>query len=143
MAYAVTRLPGKPVVLVTLDVPLENYTSNLRVICAYLTHLIAQAQEPLHIWFDLRNQEICFCDILIAADEVAHAPTPSSPMAQIAIIGSHPLLKVGVRRLERDYKLKMGQFDTLEAAFEHLRSTPRYPSKTTDLDHGPVYDREI
>jgi hypothetical protein len=134
MAFAVTRLPGKPIVLVTLDVPLENYTSNLRVIHTYLVHLVTETQGPLHIWFDLRNVNISFCDILIAADEIAHAPRTCFPGAQVALIGTHPLITVGIRRMTRDYKIDLDHFATLEDAFGHMIATNGYPKMT-----GPAH----
>lgn len=134
MTFAVMRLPGKPIVLVKVEVPLENYTPNLRVTCAYLAHLLAETEEQLYIWIDLRETDLSFCDILIAADELNHIPVYRDDL-RLAVIGHHPLIEVGVRRIQRQINMAIDHFVTLEEALSQS-----FPFNQRSAHAGYGYD---
>lgn len=116
MAFAVTRLPDKPVILVKLEVPLERYLSNFRAVRSGIERLVAGNTETFYILFDIQRLDISFSDILILLDELAHAPVNPRVLshAQVLVIGTHPLIEIGVRRIQKLTGLSLNRCASLE-----------------------------
>jgi hypothetical protein len=122
MCFAITHLPNRPVLLVRVDVPFEDYQSSYRVISGQLAQAVAQSSGRLHIWIDARELDLCFSDLLLAMQMMAQLPLEMfrSASVKIALIGTHPLLSMAARRVENDLGLHLDHFESFDDAAAHL-----------------------
>lgn len=123
MAFAITQLAGEPVVIVTVDLPLDRHMESLRSAKAHLTRLITESRGQIYIIIDMREQDLAFSDILIGLDELDGDPAcwAHLPDAHLVVVGTNPLLPVGAKRLHQQLGLQVDLFETLEDALAHIR----------------------
>ncbi|MBI5960786.1 MAG: hypothetical protein HY866_18750 [Chloroflexi bacterium] len=118
MAFVITQLPNRPILWVAVEVPVEDYLSSYRMVNHQLTQIITQADKSFHIWIDASELNLSFSDVILGTQAMAqHKPEAfRSPLARWAVIGTHPLIEIAIRRMDRDLGLHMKQFVSLEDA---------------------------
>jgi len=117
MVFAAMRFPHMPVVLVTIDLPLDAYLPSLRSLNLQLSRIAATAQEPLHVLIDLRDRPLSFSDVLLWIDVYEKtAPWMFSPHVRPGVIGTHPMIPVFVRHILEQSGITLQQFATLDEA---------------------------
>jgi hypothetical protein len=123
MAFAITQLADEPVVIVTIDLPLDRHMESLRSAKAHLTRLVTESRGPFYVIIDVREQDLAFSDILIGLDELGgdRACWANLPDVHLVAVGTHPLLPIGAKRFRQQLDLQMDTFETFDDALAHIR----------------------
>jgi hypothetical protein len=118
------KLPGEPIVIVTIALPIERHLSSLYSIRAQIDRVAREAGGPLYVLLDLRNQDVSFSDILLGLDEQVGRPPGAitDPRVRPVGVGDHPLLAIAAKKTWQRYSIDVPIFDTLEAALQHARA---------------------
>jgi hypothetical protein len=124
MPSAVIKLPGEPIVIVTIALPIERYLSSLHSVRGQIDRVAREVGSPLYEILDLRNQDVSFSDILLGLDE-QHGQPPGSitdPRIRPVAVGDHPLLPIAVKKTRQRFSIDVPVFDTLQAALDFVRA---------------------
>jgi|GEM_PF-7070693 hypothetical protein len=124
MPSSMIKLPGEPIVIVTIALPIERHLSSLYSIRAQIDRVAREAGGPLYVLFDLRNQDVSFSDILLGLDEQAGRPPGAltDPRVRPVGVGDHPLLAIAAKKTWQRYSIDVPIFTTLEAALQYVRA---------------------
>lgn len=121
MAFAIQQLPEQPTAIITVDVPLACHSDSLRSVIAQMCAIAREYQQMACI-IDLDGLDLSYSDILLCLDEFK--ATQSENYAQIlpVVAGSHPLIAVGIKKIEEQLGITIKQYDTLELACAAVHS---------------------
>jgi hypothetical protein len=133
MAFAVTRLPGEPIIILQLDVGLEERLSSIESVRNQVIQIAADVPSLLYVLMDMRAQDVKFSDFLLMIQNMPQHPdgTPLDPRIRAAMIGDHPMIEIGVRKLNQSLGLNIATFPTLDAALAWARAEIRRQSDQT------------
>jgi hypothetical protein len=125
MAFSIIQLANEPIVIITVDLPLDRHMESLHSTFAQLNHLAAEAEDVLYFVFDVSGQEISFSDILIGVDELETDPASwiNFPTVQIAIAGTHPMLAIAKKRIHQHFRVHVAIYALLDDALDRIRDT--------------------
>jgi hypothetical protein len=126
MAFTLKKLTNEPIVIVTVEPPTTDYfESEATLIHAHLDLFAQQIDAPpLYCIQDARHLDIDFSDILLWIDETAQGRPGSAvdERLQFVVVGTHPLLEVGVRKVRKQLDLDVPLFPTVSQALDYIRA---------------------
>lgn len=126
MPFVVRKLPGEPIIITTIALPLHRYTQNLRSLNAQIAGIAARESGQLYRIMDGRNVELSFSDILLYLDENRSGPgTLADPRLHSIFVSPHPMGEVLVRKLAREMDLVIPHFRRLDEALHYARAQIR------------------
>jgi hypothetical protein len=125
MAFVARKLSDEPVLIVTIDVPIERHIQSLRTLNAEVARqLEAMQHAPSCLIFDLRGLDLTCSDILLWIEECRSDPKlaiATYPELLLLAVGDQPVLPIGIRKVEQLLHLKMTHFETLPDALAFAR----------------------
>lgn len=124
MAFAVKKISDEPIIIVSLDVPLIRYLSNLRSTYAQIDQIAAACHPPLYRIIDTRSLDLSFGDILLWMDEQSGAPKGSILDSRLItlMVGTHPLLPAWARRVKQAFNVEIPIYSVLDLAMIEIRT---------------------
>ncbi len=124
MAFAVKKLGDDPIIIVSLDVPLIRYLSNLRSTYAQVDQIATACAPPLYRIIDTRSLDLSFSDILLWMEEQAAVPRGGILDSRLTslIVGTHPLLPAWSRRIKLAFNIDTPVYPYLELALIDIRT---------------------
>lgn len=124
MVFSTIQLANEPIVIASVDLPLERYLESLRITNACLSQLAADTSGILYLVFDAGDQEVAFSDILIMLDELESDPRSwiNYPHVQPVAVGTSPMLRVASKRFRQQVRIDMDVFVSLDVALDHIRA---------------------
>ena len=136
MAFAVKKLAGEPIYILTIDLPLERYVDNLRSVNAAFSRITSETSDPVYIVVDARSLSPTFSDILVSLDLQKSVGTGWAKASHVhfLLFGEHPLLAVGCKRASEYLGIDLSWRKTLEEALAHIRSETAYRAAPTDAE---------
>jgi hypothetical protein len=139
MVFAVSKLPGEPILIVTLDLPLEQHLQSWRSLTAALARFVTEAERGIAVVFDLRDQEVSFSDILIGISELqaSAADWIVDPNMSLVIVGEHPMLDITARRVDQQFHFLPPRFATMEEALAQIRAARDAEDDSDDATPSP------
>lgn len=131
---SIVTLPDAPIVVVTCKLNLDVYLMQQPKIEATVAAMADQSQCPVYKISDLSYlPDLDYCDILLWL-EAQRLYTPGSfrdPRVRPIIVGTHPLIAVGIRKIRQMYGISVQQFATLDEALAHAHAAAdQYPIPT-------------
>lgn len=124
MTYIVTRLPNEPIAIAGFDLPLSNYLTDIAAWNNYCVRMVDQFGAPLFRIINLDIPAIDFSDLLLFIDD-QHERRPGSisdPQMRTIVIGQHPFIQLGVKRLQDELGVHVPIMSTLEDALRYARA---------------------
>lgn len=124
MAFSIIELPDEPIVIVTLDLPLDQHMESLHSLHVQLNHLVAEADgDLLYVVIDVSDQEVGFSDILIGLDVLENDPASwiNYSYVQTVVAGSHPMVTIAKKRVFQHLRIQIAVYPTLDDALNHIR----------------------
>ncbi|MBI5960787.1 MAG: hypothetical protein HY866_18755 [Chloroflexi bacterium] len=127
MPCTVTRLAGEPILILQFDLNLEDRLSSLRSVQSQVASIAAATGGLLVVIADLREHDVKYSDFLLMAHDMPHHPegSPLDPRIRPAMIGDHPLIEIGVRKINQMLGIQIEHFATLEKALAWAREEIR------------------
>lgn len=125
MSFTVRKFADEPIVIVTIDVPVEQYLDNFRSLKAQVARIAAEVNGPLYYILDTRDIESpSYSDILIWIEEhkVGDAATLSRHDIRYHAVGTHPLLLVGVKKVYQLLGIEVAIFAEMDDALATIRA---------------------
>ena len=123
MPFAITHLPGEPIVIVRVEFPLDQYLSSVASINDQLAQLARASSRDLYILLDLRDQSPGFSDILLGMQLLDESDSwIDQRSAHPVLVGSDPMLGIAVKRARLQFGLDIVRFNTLEEALVYARA---------------------
>ncbi|NDJ78532.1 MAG: hypothetical protein GYB65_19960 [Chloroflexi bacterium] len=125
MTYTVTKLTGEPIVIIKAEPPTDDYfDEDAPVLHAQLDALASQVQGVLYCVMDTRLLDISFSDILLWIDENHQGlpGTASDARLRLVVVGEHPLIPTGLKKVRQKMALDIPHFDTVAVALAYVRS---------------------
>ncbi len=123
MAFAVTRFPEEPIVLVQLELANHEEASFLSL-QAQLDRIASTVTPPLMMIIDLRKQDIRFCDVLLFLECCADDPrgTAADPRIHTILLGEHLMLSVLQKRFKQRFRVTVRQAHQWDEALHTARA---------------------
>ncbi len=124
MTYIVTRLPNEPIAIAGFDLPLTDHLNDIAAWNNYCVRMVDQFGAPLFRIINLDIPNIDFCDLLLFIDD-QHERRPGSitdPAMRTVVIGQHPFIELGVKRLHDELGVDVPIMRTLEDALRYARA---------------------
>jgi hypothetical protein len=119
---AVRKISGDPIVIVILDLPIDQYTDSLYSVMSQLDQFASETGQ-LYAVIDMRHQNLDYSDMLLILSEQRDVPgSITDPRVFTLIAGTHPMLKVLVKKAEQLLDIEIPLVDTLDAALDLARS---------------------
>ena len=110
MPFAITHLPGEPIVIVRVEFPLDQYLSSVTSINDQLAQLARASSSDLFILIDLRGQSPAFSDILLGLQLLDESGSwIDQRSAHPVLIGSDPMLGIAVKRARHQFGMDDGR----------------------------------
>jgi hypothetical protein len=123
MPFAITHMPGEPILIVRIEIPLDQHLPSATSVFSQLAHLARTSSAGLFILIDLRGQAPLFSDVLIGMQFFSELESGSEQhSARLVLVGSDPMLRIAVKRIKRQFGLDVVRFDTLEHALAYARA---------------------
>src|SRR3990172_5255734 len=116
MTFAIRKFPGEPMVVVTVDFPLDRFLPNAHLISIQLDQLANNfTAPPLYTILDLSKLEPSVSDMLLLIDEFSkRTPGPlANPTLYPIVVGSHPIVGIGVKKIQQRLGVPVPWFNTL------------------------------
>lgn len=139
MAFAISQLPDEPIIIVTVDLPLDRHLDSFRSTNEQLNHFAATGDELLYVVFDLRGEDVTFSDVIIGVDELDSDPASwiKYPRVILIAVGQHPVLEIAIKRVGQQFHVEMPRFTTLDEALVFIRASydTGSPSDQPDPDN--------
>ena len=122
MAFTLIRLPAEPIVIITIDLPLDRYLSSVRNTNAQLSQWAAETRAVLYFVFDVADQDMAFSDVLIGLDELGGSSSwINYSHVRVVAVGTSPMLRIAKKRLYQQFRIQMEAFASRDEAFDHIR----------------------
>ena len=123
MAFAVRKLSGEPIIITTVDFPLHKYERNIASLYAEIDRIISQETPPIYRILDAHTLNPSYSDILLYVDLQNNQPgSLLDPRLRSMLVGTHDLLPVLIRQIDRKLRITLPLFPTLEDALRHIRT---------------------
>jgi hypothetical protein len=123
MPFAITKLPGEPILIVRIEFPLDQYLSSVASINDQLVQLTRASSSALYILIDLRGRSPAFSDLLIGMQLLDESESwIEQRSARPVLVGSDPMLGIAVKRARHQFGLDTARFNTLEEALAYARA---------------------
>jgi hypothetical protein len=125
MPFAVTQLPGEPIIIVYLQFPVEEYLGSIRLLKDEIAEIADHTDSPLYTIYDLEKlTEFRFSDISLLHEEARQGPagSPADPRLRPCIAGTHPLIPVAVNKANQQLGSQMIHCETVEQALAWARA---------------------
>ena len=123
MPFAIIQMPGEPIVLVRIEVPLEQHIASATSVNAQLAQLARASSGDIYILIDMRGQVPTFSDILIGIQLLNQ---PESWLEQRAVrpvlVGTDPMLRIAIKRFKQQLGLDLVHFETMDEALAYARA---------------------
>lgn len=124
MAPSVIQLPGEPIVIVTIRLPLHDFLEDIPLLNAQIAEILATTQGPVYRISDgSKLDDIGFSDILLWIDQQRTHRSGSvlDPRVIPIGVGSSRIGQAGVRKLAERTGITMPVFETLDEAIAYAR----------------------
>jgi hypothetical protein len=124
MAFQIKKLPDEPILIITIDLPMERHLAEFRVLCGEIGRLVDEAPGPVYRILDLRGEDIAFSDILLGIAEHSGNQSGSliDPRTRLMMVGTHAMIPVAVRKIKQKLDVDVPWFMTLHEALTYNRS---------------------
>ncbi len=129
MAFAIRKYSDEPVVVVTVDLPLDRFQSNVHLLGTQVDQLARRFDSPpLYTIIDASELDLSFSDILLLIDEFSQGtPGPfANPRVYPIVVGTHPMIGIGVKKVRQRLELQVPWFSTLGEALDHIHARTRH-----------------
>lgn len=127
MFFEIRKLPDEPIVIVSGDLPVARAIPMLVSIHRQITRILDTVDGPLYRITDMRAvDDVSMSDILIWLDELRSRSEPGSihdPRIHTLLVSTHPILQIGVRKIQTELALNVPLFHTLEDALAFARES--------------------
>ena len=125
MPFAVTQLPDEPIVIVSVELPVDQFQENFLAVNASLARVVNEADEQLHIIYDVREQEVTYSDVLLIVDLLRNVVTGLQPgrVPYTYLVGTHPVLQVAINKFQQELGFGVQILPTLDAALAIIRAS--------------------
>ncbi|MBN1200402.1 MAG: hypothetical protein JXJ20_00975 [Anaerolineae bacterium] len=135
MAFVIRKLPDEPIIIVTIDLPIERYMQNVRSLNAQVDHLASTLTPPIYRILDAHAIEPTISDILlwIAEQDRGRPGSLTDPRVRPIAVGISPIAEVAVRKVRQLVGIEVPWFTTLEEALAFARAEIAQPD-TPDGD---------
>jgi hypothetical protein len=122
MKWSVQKLPDQPIVIVALEGSFDPYSEVVTDIDEQVCDMATLENTTLYGILDARQMDIAFCDILlwVQRHREGHISMFLHPHMQSVIVGTHPLIEVGVKKAKTFFNLEVRQFVTLPDALNYI-----------------------
>jgi hypothetical protein len=123
MPFTVTQIPGEPIVIAQIEVPLEQHMASIKSVTDQLARLAATSSPLLFVLVDLRDQSLSFSDILIGM-EILNAPPNwlAQPTVRTVLVGTDPMIGIALKRFKQQLGVDLTRFETIEDALAYARA---------------------
>ncbi len=130
MSFAVRKLPGQPIVIVSVCFPLDETLQEYVDINRQVARLADHTDGLLYRVSDARHvKDLSFADIYLWIQMQRDYPEGSAidPRVYPIFVGSHPVCEAGLKKVRSQLGIEMPAFQTLSAAinFVSAQSTSR------------------
>jgi len=124
MAFTVRKINDEPIVVFTVELPVETHLESFRSISSHITHHAKITAGPLFIIWNGHMLEPALSDILLLADIYGYHPLDAllQPNAELILVGTHPLFGIAVKKLGGRLGLEIPWFDILDEGLVYARS---------------------
>ncbi len=123
MPFAIIQMPGEPIVLVRIEVPLEQHIASAASVNAQLAQLASASSGDIYILIDMRGQAPTFSDILIGI-QLLNQPESwlEQRSARPVLVGTDPMLRIAIKRFKQQLGLDLVHFETMDEALVYARA---------------------
>lgn len=136
MAFTVARLPGEPIIVINVSLPLNNYLDTIAQIDALVHRVYKEHGGTIYSIVAIGDQDLTFGDFLLFIAEQRQG-RPGSLLdvyVQAIVIGTHELLQPGLNRLARELGVHVPLFATVAEGIAHARAQIATASPDSDVD---------
>lgn len=123
MLLSIIKLPGEPIVVITSDLPAEQFLHHAPAICRRMSAFLAEHPRLVRI-VDLSRMQICVADIYLwLYQQTEGAPgTTCDRRVTTIIVGTDPVLQIVVNKAQRHLDVTIPCFGNVDDAIAHARA---------------------
>lgn len=124
MSFAVRKLPGEPIVIVSVCFPIDETLQDYVDINYQVARIADHTDGLLYRISDARHiKDISFADIYLWIQMQRDYPEGAviDPRVYPIYVGTHPVLEASLKKIRSQLGIEMPAFQTLSAAIHHVR----------------------
>ena len=121
--FGITRFSDAPILLVSVALPLENYLPSLVSVASQIQRFTVPNVKAIYVVVDLRGCEVSLSDTLLLIQECREAAPGWTLTTTVffLVVGTHPLIAVGIKRIWEQLTIPVRQFATMSEALSYVR----------------------
>ncbi len=114
MAYALKKLKGVPIILLTIDLPLERHMENARSLQSQVSRWARETHGPLYIILDAGALDLSWSDVLLwLGDQRLQRGSPLVfSNVHLLVAGTDPMVCLGIKKIQQQLGFTILRFDT-------------------------------
>jgi hypothetical protein len=133
MAFAARRLPDDSILIVTFNVPIEQHLKCLQSLNAEIDGFArTMVAQTCGLILDMRALDLTCSDFAIWIEEYRSGAFAflDHPFLRVFAVGTHPVLSVGLKKIERQLNISIALYDTIAVTISAAQRAISTPDRT-------------